>query len=147
MRSALDFLPSSITLLMTCWTRRDPWSGSGSSGRCWAAALRGIRWLLGLHAVLRPRLLAVGDAGCVERSADDLVANAREVLDTDAAHQHDGALLKVVALARDVGGDLHAVREPDTRHLAQRRVRLLRRGRVDARAHAAPLRSGDPLLA
>ena len=33
MRSAVDFLPSSITLLMTCWTRRERWTGSGSIGR------------------------------------------------------------------------------------------------------------------
>src|SRR3954447_13403587 len=105
MSSAFDFLPSSITLLMTCWTRRDRWTGSGSTGRMVAAARRGIRLLL-LHAVLRARLLAVADAGGVERPADDLVAHARQVLDAAAAHEHDRVLLQVVALARDVGRDL-----------------------------------------
>ena len=56
-------------------------------------------------------------------------------------------LLKVVALAGDVGGDLHPVGEPDARDLAQRRVRLLRRGRVDARADPAALRRRDLALA
>src|SRR5919202_6633194 len=141
MRSATDFLPSSITLLMTCWTSLERWTGSGSIGRTPAAARRGK--LLRLHAVLRAGLLAVGDAGGVERPADDLVAHAREVLDAAAAHEHDRVLLEVVALAGDVGGDLHAVRQAHAGDLAQRRVRLLGRGRVHARAHAALLRSGD----
>src|SRR3712207_5275477 len=108
MRSALDFLPSNITRLMTCWTSLDRWTGSGSSGRWVAAARRGIR-LAGLHAVLRAGLLAVGHAGRVERPADDLVAHAGQVLDAAAADEHLRVLLQVVALARDVGRDLHLV--------------------------------------
>ena len=41
MRSAVDFLPSSITLLMTCWTSFERWIASGSIGRMVAAARRG----------------------------------------------------------------------------------------------------------
>src|SRR6478735_5899561 len=103
--------------------------------------------LLPLHAVLRTGLLAVADAGGVERPAHDLVAHAREVLDAATAHEHDGVLLQIVALARDVRRDLHRVGEPHTGHLAERRVRLLRRGRVHTRAHAAALGRGDTLLA
>src|SRR4051794_39195771 len=133
---------------MTCWTRRDWWTGSGSSGRTPAAALRGIqRPLLGLDAVLRPRLLAVGHTSGVEGSADDLVAHARKVLDAPAAHEHHGVLLQVVALAGDVGGDLHPVGQAHTGDLAKRRVRLLRRGRIHARADTAALRRRDLLLA
>src|SRR5436305_13833618 len=111
MRSEVDFLPSSITLLMTCWTRREPWRASGSSGRTPAAARRGIeKRLLGLHAVLRAGLLAVGDAGRVERAAHDLVAHAREVLDAAAADEDDRVLMQVVALARAVARDLHPFR-------------------------------------
>src|SRR6478735_2937885 len=102
--------------------------------------------LLPLHAVLRTGLLAVADAGGVERPAHDLVAHARQVLDATAAHEHDRVLLQVVPLARDVGRDLDAAGDPDTRDLAQRRVRLLGRGRVHTRAHTAPLRGGDLLL-
>src|SRR3954467_12648973 len=134
MRSAVDFLPSSMTLLITCWTRRERWTGSGSIWRIWAAARRGIGGLLLLHAVLRAGLLAVAHAGGVERPAHDLVAHAREVLDAAPADEHDRVLLQVVALARDVGGDLHAVREPHAGDLPQSRVRLLRGGRVDTRA-------------
>src|SRR5205085_589756 len=121
--------------------------GSFSIGRTPAAARRGMGVLLGLHAVLRAGLLAIRHAGGVERPADHLVAHTWQVLHAPAAHQHDRVLLEVVALARDVGRDLHAVRQADARDLAQRRVRLLRRGRVDARADPAPLRRGDPLLA
>src|SRR3954454_18037362 len=147
MRSAVDFLPSSMTLLITCWTRRERKTGSGSICRMVAAERRGIGPLLLLHAVLRAGLLAVADAGGVERAAHDLVAHARKVLDAAAADQHDGVLLEVVPLAGDVGGDLDAPGDADAGDLAQRRVRLLGRGRVHARAHPAPLGGGDLLLA
>ena len=145
MCSAVDFLPSSITLLMTCWTSLERWTGSGSIVRIVAAARRGIT--SAFDAVLRAGLLAVRDAGGVERAADDLVAHARQVLDAAAAHEHDGVLLQVVALARDVDRDLHAVGQAHAGHLAQGRVRLLGRGGVDARAHPATLRRGHLLLA
>src|SRR3954469_4316378 len=111
-----------------------------------AAARRGIRALLLLDAVLGAGLLAVAHAGGVERPADDLVAHARQVLDAAAADEHDRVLLQVVALAGDVGGDLDAAGDPDAGDLAQRGVRLLRRGRIHARAHAAALWGGDLLL-
>src|SRR5207244_5268407 len=41
MRSAIDFLPSSMTLLITCWTSFERWIESTSAGRIWAAARRG----------------------------------------------------------------------------------------------------------
>src|SRR3954468_5252868 len=131
---------------MTCCTSFDPYTESGSIGRTPPGARRGMLVLLGLHAVLRASLLAVGHPGGVERPADDLVAHAREVLHAPAAHQHHRVLLEVVALARDVGGYLHPVGQPHARDLAKRRVRLLRRGRVDARADTASLRRRDPLL-
>ena len=48
-------------------------------------------------------------------------------------------LLQVVADARNVGGDLDAVGQADTRNLAQRRVRLLGGLGVDASANTAAL--------
>src|SRR3954452_13993943 len=93
-----------------------------------------------LRAVLGAALAPVADAGSVEPAADHLVAVTREVLDAPAADEHDRVLLQVVPLARDVGADFHAVRQPHAGDLAQSRVRLLRRLRHDARAHAALLR-------
>src|SRR5688572_22854364 len=95
--------------------------------------------LLGLGAVPAPGLLAVLHAGGVERPADDLVADTRQVADAATAHQHDRVLLQVVPLARDVGGDLDAARQAHAGDLAEGGVRLLRGGRVDAGADTAAL--------
>src|SRR5215211_23350 len=117
--------------------------GSGISGRRLAGPLRGIRQflldLLALGAVARAGLPAVADALGVEGAADDLVADAGEVLHPAAADEHDGVLLQVVADAGDVGGDLDAAGQPHPADLAQGRVGLLGRGRVDARADTPPL--------
>src|SRR3990172_10574388 len=92
-----------------------------------------------LRAVLGPRLLPIPHAGGVEGGAHDLVAHAGKVLHTATAHEHDRVLLEVVADAGDVGGDLDPGGQPDTGDLAQRRVRLLGGGRVDARADTPAL--------
>src|ERR1700730_3328119 len=97
--------------------------------------------LLLLGAVKAAGLLAVADALGVQGAADDLVAHAGQVPHPPAAGQHDRVLLEVVAHAGDVGRDLDVTGEPDPRHLAERRVRLLGRGRVDARADPAALRA------
>src|SRR5579875_1177728 len=110
-----------------------------TSGRRGAGPLRGMSALLLLRPVTTTGLLAVADTLGVQRTANDLVADAGEVLHPAAAHEHDRVLLQVVAHARDVGGDLDAAGQADASDLAQRRVRLLRRGRVDAGADAATL--------
>src|SRR3712207_8562335 len=82
--------------------------GAGApGGAAMSVERRAMGSALLLGAVPATGLLAVADAGGVERPADDLVAHARQVLDAATAHEHDGVLLEVVALARDVGGDLH----------------------------------------
>src|SRR3954447_18326096 len=111
-----------------------------SIGRFGAGPLRGISALLLLGAVAAASLLAVLDALRVEGAADDLVANTRQVLHTAAAHEHDGVLLEVVALTRNVGGDLDPAGQTHTRDLTQGRVRLLRGGREHTRADATTLR-------
>src|SRR5678816_2914891 len=93
-----------------------------------------------LGAILRPALSAVGDACGVQGSPDHLVADARQIPDTTTADEDDRVLLKVVPHTRNVARDLHAVSEPDAGDLAQSRVRLLGRGRVDPRADAPLLR-------
>src|SRR5215470_1442753 len=141
MPSATDFLPCDITELMNFVTSWELYSGSGRISRL--ATTRRLGIFLGLRAlgaVLGTSLLAVGDADRIERSANHVVADSRQVLDAPAADHDDRVLLEVVADARDVGRDLDPVGEPHARHLAQRRVRFLRRRRVDARADAALLR-------
>src|SRR5579859_2999488 len=95
--------------------------------------------LLLLRAVAAARLLAVAHALGVQGATDDLVADPGQVPHPAAAHQHDRVLLQVVPDTRDVGGDLDLAGEPDPRHLAQGGVRLLGRGRINARAHAPAL--------
>src|ERR1044071_7027948 len=150
MRSATDFFPRVITVLMNVVMRRRTSDGasvnfgSGRTLRLGTSPLRGMAFpglLRALRAVLGARLLAVLHARGVERAADDVVPDAGEILDAAAADQHDRVLLQVVPLARDVRGDLHAVGEPHARDLAERRVRLLGRGGVHASANAALLRA------
>src|SRR5918992_1070933 len=117
--------------------------GSGVSGRRLAGPFRGILQflldLLALGPVARTGLPAVADALGVEGAADDLVADTGQVLHPAAADEHDGLLREVVADAGDVGGDLDAAGQPHAADLAQGRVGLLGRGRVDARADPPPL--------
>src|SRR4051812_42542449 len=96
--------------------------------------------LLLLRAVTAAGLLAVADTLGVQRTADDLVTDAGEVLHPAAAHEHDGVLLQVVTDAGDVGRDLDATGQPHAGDLAQRRVRLLGRGGVHPGADATALR-------
>src|SRR5580700_199737 len=97
------------------------------------------RLLLAFGAVLAAALLAVLGSGRVEGAADDVIADTGEVANATAADEHDRVLLEVVADAGDVRGDLDLGGQPDTGHLAERRVGLLGRGRVHADADPATL--------
>ena len=70
-----------------------------------------------------------------------MVADAGQVLDAATADEDDGMFLQVMALATYISGDFMAISQAYTGDLAQGRVRLFRRGGVDARAHAAFLRT------
>src|SRR5271168_1268215 len=149
---AVDFLPSHIMELTNFVTSDELYTGSAATSRFAICPFLGIAslpaqsfWLLGaafgaLGAVLGTALFAVGYAHGIQGAADHVVAYPRQILHTAAADEHDRVLLQVVADAGNVGGDFHAIGQADTRDLAQRRVRLLGRLRVDASADAAPLR-------
>src|SRR6185312_5394951 len=104
MRSAVDFLPSTRTLLINCVTKGEPYTGSTTSGRLGAGPLRGILLLLHLRTVAAASLLAVLDTLGIQRATDDIVTNTGKVLHTTTANEHDGVLLEVVANTGDVGG-------------------------------------------
>src|SRR6266436_288219 len=87
-------------------------------------------------AVFRAALLTVLDALRVKNAAQDVVAHSRQVLDAAAPYHNHRVLLKVVAFARNVPDDLEPVGQAHLRDLAQRRIRLLGRGGIDARAYA-----------
>src|SRR5215470_4003948 len=140
-RSASERLPFRSTLLTSAVTSGEPYTGSVTSCRRVAGPLRGMSALLLLRSVAAARLLTAAHPLGVEGAADDLVADPGQVAHPAAAHQHDRVLLQVVPDAGDVRGDLDLAGEPDPRHLAQCGVRLLGRGRVDARADAPALRA------
>src|SRR6478609_6659870 len=164
MPSAADFLPSYMIEFMNFVTTMSPNFASGMISRLSALWRRDMPFLRPglfvlrcdlragpedrrfpvllrtLRAVLRAALLAVLDALRVEHAAQDVVAHARQVLHAAAADHDDRVLLQVMALARDVADYFKPVGEPHLCNLAQSRVRLLRRRRVNARADTALLR-------
>ena len=101
-----------------------------------------LLFLLALHAVLRTAAVATCDAEGVELAADDVVADARKVLHTASADEHNAVLLEVVAFAGDVGRDFNAGREAHTGDLAEGGVRLLGGHRLDDETDAAALGAG-----
>src|SRR5438105_1386318 len=106
--------------------------------------LRGISFLyLGFgpfRTVLRTALFAVRDSGGIKRAPYDVIADAGQIFHAAAANQHNRVLLQIVADARNVRGDLDPVRQPDARHLPQRRIWLLWRRSVHSRTNTAFLR-------
>ena len=93
-----------------------------------------------LCTVLGTGLHTAVNALCIESSADDVVTNAGEVLDTAAADHNNAMLLKVVADAGDIRGDFVAVCQAYTGDLTQRGVRLLGSGGTNCGADASLLR-------
>src|SRR5215510_6667789 len=144
MRSAVLFLPPYIIMLTNFATSRLPCFGSGSTSRRTAPARRILASApLGLLGpVLRPALLAPRDARGIERAADDVIANAGKILHAASPDQHDRVLLQIVSDPGNVRRDLEAIGQPDTRDLAERGIRLLRRRGVHTDTHAALLRAG-----
>src|SRR6266849_5155090 len=146
MCSATDFLPRVMRTLTNFATSALPYFGSGRISRLGTSLRRGMETFrssggLGfLRAVLGSALLAVLDALGIERAAHDVVAHAGQVFHPASPDQHHGVLLQVVAFPADVADHLEPVGEAHFCDLAQSRVRLLGRGRIDARAYAALLR-------
>src|SRR6185437_8672974 len=108
MRSAADFLPLCMTTFMNFASISLLNFGSGRIVRLGAAARRDMLTYLAvasaalllrpLGAVLGAPLLAIADAGAVERAAHRVIAHTGQVLDAAAADQHHGVLLQVVPL-------------------------------------------------
>ena len=94
-----------------------------------------------LGTVLRAALATVFNTRSVECPAHNVVLHTWQVLHTTAANQHNRVLLQVVPLARDIGNDFKAIRQPDFSYFAKCRVWLLRRSRIHTRAYTAALRT------
>src|SRR5437867_8523653 len=96
-------------------------------------------WSLG--PIFRAGVLAILNSNGVQSTPHHMVANAREVLDTSTADQHDGVFLQVVPDSGDVGCYLNPVGKTDTRNFTQSGVRFLGCRRVHPRAHPSALRT------
>ena len=94
-----------------------------------------------LSAVAGAGLFAVGNTLGIINAAHDLVADTWKILSLAAFDQNDRMLLQIVAHARDIASDLHAVRQADASDLTQGRVRLFRGSGGNFQANAA-LESG-----
>src|SRR3990170_2760138 len=140
MRSARPFLPFIISLTTKRSVVRES-VGAYFSLRAIEMRRGMALYLLGLlGAVQRATLLTVAHAGGIERAADDVVLDRRQVAHPPSPHEHDAVLLEVVADARDVGGEFLLVGETHARDLAKGRVRLLGRHRAHLEADATLLR-------
>ena len=70
-------------------------------------------------------LHSVGYTLCIECTADDVVTNTREVLNTAATDQNNRVLLKVVADTRNVSGSFDSIGKAYSCNFTQRGVWFL----------------------
>src|SRR5690606_1414368 len=92
------------------------------------------------RSVLRPPLLAVVDSARIQRATNNVIPHTRKVLDLATADEHNRVFLQVVALARNIGGNFHIIRQPNSGDLTKRGVGLLRGHGANLGADAALLR-------
>ena len=106
--------------------------------------------LAGLFAALcsvkRTTLLPVGNALCIERTADDVITHTRQVAHSSAANQDNGVLLQIVPDSRNIADSLHPIGEFHLGNLTESGVRLFRRGRINLGANASLLRRAEICL-
>src|SRR4051812_33644173 len=76
-------------------------------------------------AIFGASLLAVLDALGIQRATHNVVAHAWQVFNAATANKDYRVFLKVVALARNVSGNFHTVRQAHAGNFAKRRVRFL----------------------
>ena len=99
-----------------------------------------------LRTVETTTLTTLVDTLCIERTADDMVADTWEILHTTTTDEDDRVLLEIMTFAGDVADRLLTVRETHFRDLSQGGVWFFRSHRVDLRAHATFLRTGEGKL-
>src|SRR3989338_4639997 len=100
---------------------------------------RGLLFFRPFGAVLGPLLFPSAHTLAIETSADDVISHPRQVFHAAPANHHDGVLLQIMPLARNVRGDFESGREAHSRDFAQGRVRFFGRRHIHTRADAATL--------
>ena len=96
--------------------------------------------LRSFRSVLRATLPPVSYSRCIQNTPDGVITNTGQVLYASPTNQHDGMLLEIVALATDVTGNFKAIRQSHSGDLPERRIRLLRSGRIHPSTHPPFLR-------
>ena len=72
-----------------------------------------------LGAIEASALFAGGNAGGIVNAPDNMITDARQILNPAAADQNNGMFLQIVSFARDVSGDFHAIGKPHPGDFAQ----------------------------
>ncbi len=98
-------------------------------------------FLRSLGSVLGATLLAIRNTDSIESAANNVIAHARQIFYAASANEHNRVLLQIVADAWDVSRNFDLIGQAHARNLAQSRVRLLGRLRVNTCADAAFLRA------
>jgi hypothetical protein len=66
-----------------------------------------------LGSILRSALLSVGYTGGIQSAPNYVITNAREILHTAAANQHNRVFLQIVANPGDIRGHFDPIGKPD----------------------------------
>jgi hypothetical protein len=103
--------------------------------------MQGIELLGSLSSILGAALFAVLNAHRIEGPTNDVITNSGKILHAATANEDYGVLLEIVPDTRDVRGHFNAIREADSSHLSQSRVRLLGRRGINAHADTPLLRT------
>ena len=74
-------------------------------------------WLFG--SVLRATLFAILHTLRIQCTANDMIANTWQILDTTTSNKNDRVFLQVVTLTRDIRGYFHLIRQANTGDLPE----------------------------
>ncbi len=89
---------------------------------CRGSALAGFR---SFRSILGATASALGNPVAIQRTTDDMIAHARQVLHAATTNQNDGVLLQVMPFTRNIRRDLHLIAQPNASDLTHGRIRLL----------------------
>ena len=81
------------------------------------------------------------DTKGIQRTANDVITDTRQVFHSTASNEDDGVFLQIVALTSDVGDDLLTICQTHFGNLTKSGVRLLRRPRVNLQTNTPALRA------
>jgi len=88
-------------------------------------------------------LFPVVHACGIESAANDVITNARKVLNPTTAYENDAVLLKVMSDSSDISGNFDTVRQANTSVFPKSGVRFFWRHRSYTGANTAFLRSAE----